>query len=121
MKKRNDPCPSCEPGEFCLGCLPRDRKTWASREGSMYFIQAGENGPIKIGSSINPEKRRGLLQMGNAEELKVVLAIPGGERRERAAHKRFRHLRIRGEWFLPGFQLTSYIERQRARTRAVSA
>ena len=43
----------------------------------VYFIQAGENGPIKIGASAVPQIHLDRLQQGNHEELKIVAAIPG--------------------------------------------
>jgi hypothetical protein len=54
----------------------------------VYFIQAGENGPVKIGYTYEPEKR-----------LIAMRVVPGNRYGERRLHQHFAHLRIRGEWF----------------------
>ena len=43
----------------------------------VYFIQAGENGPIKIGASAVPQIHLDRLQQGNHEVLNLVAEIPG--------------------------------------------
>lgn len=42
----------------------------------VYIVQAGERGPIKIGSAGNVQKRLSGLQTGHYEELHLVAAIP---------------------------------------------
>ena len=47
---------------------------------SIYFIQAGENGPIKIGKTNGDAKDRlANLQIGNHEELKLLWVYHGDE------------------------------------------
>ena len=70
----------------------------------VYFIRAGNNGPIKIGMADNVEKRMDSLQIGNHLKLQIVTKIKFGSRpeafdRECQFHKMFSHKRIRGEWF----------------------
>lgn len=66
----------------------------------IYFIRAGESGPIKIGSSGSPETRmRKFFQPGNHEALSLIRTLPGGAADEHWFHARFNHRRIRGEWF----------------------
>lgn len=72
-----------------------------TRGSFLYFIRAGEDGPIKIGHAKLPDARRHALQPGNHVQLNVVCIFPGGVDAEVAAHFAFRHLRIRGEWFRP--------------------
>jgi hypothetical protein len=72
----------------------------------IYFIQAGEDGPIKVGyvdgeSLDHVELRRALLQVGNHQILHTRAVIPGSYSEERALHRRFASGHIRGEWFLP--------------------
>ncbi len=58
----------------------------------VYFIQAGENGPIKIGTSTVPQIHLDRLQQGNHEELNLVAEIPGErnlEKKVRADLKTF--------------------------------
>jgi hypothetical protein len=65
----------------------------------VYFIQDGENGPVKIGLSNEPDKRISKLQTGNPRELFLRHVIPGDRAVENQLHKRFEPARIRGEWF----------------------
>lgn len=65
----------------------------------VYFIQAGADGPIKIGVADDPEKRLNELQIGNHAELFLRARRPGGLELERELHARFWNTRVRGEWF----------------------
>lgn len=92
---------------------------------SVYFIQAGENGPIKIGVSNDPPSRINQidrfpdLETGEwvypktkeqPEELRLLATIPGSDRTEKAIQNRFKDLHIRGEWFRAEEPLLSFIE-----------
>ena len=70
-------------------------------EGYVYFIQSGDIGPVKIGwTSYGVERRLTELQCGNPEVLHIRRVIDGMSLRDEfEMHKRFSHLRIRGEWF----------------------
>jgi hypothetical protein len=65
----------------------------------IYFIQHGENGPVKIGLSIEPVKRIRKLQTGNPRDLFLRHVVPGDLSVEQQLHDRFEPARIRGEWF----------------------
>jgi hypothetical protein len=67
----------------------------------VYFIQAGERGPIKIGITQEPEARRDELQIGSPVDLVLLAAHPGTPALERALHRRFTEGNLRGEWFRP--------------------
>jgi hypothetical protein len=67
----------------------------------LYLIQAGANGPVKIGSASNVETRLGQLQTGNPYELRIVTVLHGMGSREREAHEKFAYFRMAGEWFEP--------------------
>jgi hypothetical protein len=76
----------------------------------IYFIQMGGNeGPIKIGISVNVAARLSGLQTASPEVLNLLGEFPGGEEAERIMHAWFDHLRIRGEWFRPGKELLAFI------------
>ena len=77
----------------------------------VYFIQEGENGPIKIGRSGNPEKRLGNLQEGNPRKLKIIAVLHGDRQRENEIHHELRRFGIRGEWFYPTREVFDYINR----------
>jgi hypothetical protein len=71
-------------------------------ESFVYFIQAGEDGAIKIGvTSDDPERRRNQLQVGNPAVLKLLGAIKGDHARERQLHRDLSEWRLEGEWFKP--------------------
>lgn len=70
---------------------------------SVYFAQRRQHGLIKIGYSRNVANR--LQQMG----AKMLGVVPGDRVTEKELHKRFDHLRARGEWFRPGDDLLTYI------------
>ena len=70
----------------------------------IYFIQAGNDGFIKIGSSNNVEERKKQLQTGCPDELKILFqygGILGNEYPECDLHGYFKEFRVRGEWFYP--------------------
>lgn len=77
---------------------------------AVYFIQHGEGGEIKIGTTCgNPYARMSTLQTGTPLELRLLVSIPGGVAEEVAVHERFAALRVRGEWFRPEPALLEFI------------
>lgn len=79
--------------------------------GSVYFIQAGEDGPVKIGwTGAAIAKRLGALQPGNWLDLRIIGSIPNQIIDTEAAwHERFAEHRIRSEWFAPAPELLTAI------------
>ncbi len=75
----------------------------------IYFIQAGEGGPIKIGFAESVTKRFRTLQTGHHEKLVLLTYLDGNVRQERRLHREFRAARIRGEWFRPTPELLAFI------------
>jgi len=75
----------------------------------IYFIQAGENGPIKIGQSDNPQERLNQLQTANPYKLKLLWIYCGDSYSEAEIHKMFLQELIRGEWFHPSDSLFTFI------------
>lgn len=67
----------------------------------IYAIQAGENGPVKIGVSRDPAMRLATLQRSNHAELRGIAAWRDLAQMEKVLHKAYAHVRIRGEWFQP--------------------
>ena len=67
----------------------------------VYFIIAGTNGPIKIGTARRDlvMKRLFYLQVGNHLDLRILRTIPGDFKIEKRLHDYFRSDHIRGEWF----------------------
>lgn len=71
----------------------------ASRGQLVYFIAAGEGGPIKIGLAVDPAARIYSAQVFNHEKLILLATVTGGRSAEREYHRRFEAHRIHGEWF----------------------
>jgi T5orf172 domain len=77
----------------------------------IYFIRAGQSGPVKIGyTECAVEKRVACLQIGNPEPLRLLHVCSGGLDREQWIHRLFDHARVHGEWFAPCDELMNYIE-----------
>lgn len=72
-----------------------------SPDGFVYFMQALDGGPIKIGWAKEPDKRLVLIQCGNPRELRICRTHPGTIQDELGLHRIFGEVRIRGEWFRP--------------------
>jgi hypothetical protein len=95
--------------------------------GYVYFIQAGEDLVVKIGSTIAPlEKRLQALQTANHKKLKILGAIDLkksngyddlnridfsviAKQREAEIQSMFAENRIQGEWFDLTDELSSFI------------
>lgn len=78
----------------------------------VYFIRAGGNGPVKIGSLDGGDiyKRLSALQCGNHKPLYLRSFIVGNSFTERQLHSRFHHLHIRGEWFRVADDLKEFLD-----------
>lgn len=80
--------------------------------GYVYFVQCGEDdGPIKIGSTADVDKRLSQLQVGCPFDLTLLASIlvEDAEEVERELHARFRSFHIRGEWFEGSYALRSAV------------
>ena len=74
------------------------------REGTwLYFIQADEDGPVKVGTAINPVGRMAGFQTGNHHQLHLRRKVWIHPLSEREIHSRVLNpsLRIRNEWYEP--------------------
>jgi len=66
---------------------------------TVYFIRAGEDGPVKIGYAANVAARLATLQSAHFADLIVIREMPGKSQQEAWLHRYFREYRIRREWF----------------------
>ena len=83
----------------------------------VYFIKpVGMDGPIKIGCSARPDKRRSNLETWSPFPLEILAEIEGDEQIERRFHAKFFHLHERREWFRYGDDLADAIATIRAGT-----
>lgn len=77
----------------------------------VYFVQAmTDEAPIKIGISWDVYHRFHNLRTASPFELELLGTITGGKEREQEIHRRFAHLRMRGEWFRPAPELLAFID-----------
>mgnify|MGYP001017090111 CR=1 FL=1 len=77
----------------------------------IYFIQSGDNGPIKIGHTEGHVVwRLRQIQHSSPYELVILGIEEGGHAYEQALHRRFKAHQFRNEWFLPVPDLLKYID-----------
>ena len=69
---------------------------------SLYFIQAGDCGQVKIGQTRGDVKKRlAALQTSNPERLTVRATLHADKDLEREIHEALKAHRLAGEWFQP--------------------
>jgi hypothetical protein len=78
----------------------------------IYFAQAVDGGPIKIGCSDNVDNRLRVLESHYGCRLVLLATREGSRADEAAVHRRFRHLRLgHTEQFHPSPDLMAFIGR----------
>ena len=100
-------------GERIIYCVKYANGIIVLRMSSVYFVQAND-GHIKIGLARDVQKRLASLQTAHAHELVLLVAIEGTFRLEQSLHRKFAHLRLRGEWFRPEPELLELIAQSKA-------
>lgn len=86
---------------------PDDPEKAEERVWSTYFVRLGDDGPIKIGKSIDVPARIAKLQTSAPSPLNVLKVVTRNIETE--CHRRFHHLRSHGEWFAPAEELLAFI------------
>jgi hypothetical protein len=92
-------------------CGQRCKQGRAKPGSSIYFLQAENGGPVKIGRSRFPEQRLAWFQTAHAERLVLRAVVAGEPSFERELHRRFADSRMLGEWFEPTLELEAEIQR----------
>ena len=77
----------------------------------VYFIQAGNNGPIKIGVSSVPQMHLDRLQQGNHEELRLIAEIPGERSLEQKVQADLKAFELERKWFHATDEVLDYIKK----------
>lgn len=77
----------------------------------VYFIQAGDNGPIKIGASSSPWEHVKILQQGNHQELNLIAEIPGDRNLEQKVRADLKPFERGRKWFDATDEVLDYIEK----------
>lgn len=83
------------------------------QEKMIYFIQANDGGPIKVGYAVDPQKRLTEIQRMSPVPLRILATINGYRKDEALLHRRFASLRLHGEWFRPSQELLDIITRKK--------
>jgi hypothetical protein len=86
---------------------------------SVYFVQAGEGGFIKIGASVDPASRIRSLDTLSPVALKTLAIVRGGYVAESYAHQALAAYRERFEWFRPAAPVFDFIQRSVAAGKVV--
>jgi len=77
----------------------------------IYYIQAKDGGPIKIGyTRYSAESRLAAFQIGCPVKLIILATHSGSSKREKEIHGIFDLYRTHGEWFWYSSKLADYIE-----------
>lgn len=84
---------------------------WVNGCTHVYFIQMGEDGPIKIGRADRPSSRLRELQTGNPHKLRLIGKFKAPRDAEPLLHSLFPHHRLEGEWFKPDSEILSLVSR----------
>jgi hypothetical protein len=70
------------------------------KEGSIYMVQAGKDGPVKIGITNKLSSRLVSIQVSCPYKIRVVSVISNCTyQNERELHEKYKRFRIHGEWF----------------------
>ena len=96
----------------------RRRTNPAPSVAGVYFVQAGTNGPVKIGRARDISTRLADLQVANHEPLRLLGFIRTDRdsfRRERDVHALFKDSWRGGEWFEFSPELAHFVETQTER------
>lgn len=81
--------------------------------GTVYFLQVGHDGPIKIGyTKVNVEYRVRAIQKGSPHILRWIGAFPGTRDDEKNAHRLLENSSLRGEWFYPTKEVLAFVQQQ---------
>ena len=77
----------------------------------VYFIQQGDTGPIKIGTTVLAllDSRLKQLQTSSPLPLRLLGVMEGGHNLERRFHERFASHRMAGEWFRAEHDLAQFV------------
>lgn len=85
----------------------------------IYFILDTTAGLVKIGYSNKPHRRMTMLQTGSASPLEMLAIMEGEATAEAALHVKFKHRRVRGEWFRLAGPIEGFLQAERKAGRVI--
>jgi hypothetical protein len=74
----------------------------------IYFVQSGNDGPIKIGYTSDVARRINKMQCDTPHKLHVLGVLDAEQNTEKELHSRFAPFRYRAEWYNPEQELLDY-------------
>jgi hypothetical protein len=86
---------------------------------SVYMIQTGDDGPVKIGLTRDVRRRLETLQISSPTRLRLLALFEGSRELECELHRRFAAARIKGEWFKPIPELIEFAKGGAAQAKAL--
>jgi hypothetical protein len=75
----------------------------------IYFVEAADNGLVKIGYAKRPAARLHQLQSISPSALTLKGVVRGSRSHEVRLHEHFKENRVRGEWFSPCQELVDFL------------
>lgn len=94
---------------FSAVTFNRTRASTAGPESVVYFVQRGEGGPVKIGTTRDVDSRLSALQTASSEPLILLGTMSGSRALEADLHRAFEPHRLHGEWFKPDLSLLEHV------------
>lgn len=89
----------------------------AGRRNHLYFVRAGDAGPIKVGVTTDPYSRLQCLQTAHYEQLEMLACVEAPVAMEALVLSRFAPAVIRGEWLWPVPMFLQTIDEFKSGTR----
>jgi len=85
----------------------------------IYFISDGDH--VKIGfTKRNPEERLAELQTANPKSLRLIHVTHGNSEKVQGIYQKFKHLRLKGEWFKLNEEMQNFIYLLRSNSKDYS-
>jgi len=84
---------------------------WVQPETQLQIYLMRCNGLLKIGASVDTNKRREQLRQqsrGTMDDICILAVLSGTPATERQLHRRFKEHKVRGEWFVPHPDILAY-------------
>lgn len=81
-------------------------------KGIIYFLKERDTPYVKIGFTTNLDKRWKDLEASNPRTLDLIHQIDGDVSNEHELHAVFKDYRVKGEWFVIGDELDTFIQKE---------
>jgi excisionase family DNA binding protein len=78
--------------------------------GRVYFLRTYCGRFVKIGYAMDVSKRVTAIDLCHPEPLTLLGSVPGNPRIEKFFHRKFKDMRVRGEWFRLSAELKQHIQ-----------